>query len=675
MLRSLWSGLSGLRGHQVYLDNVGHNVANVNTLGYKKSVANFQDLLYETRRGGSSPSSPLGGINPMQVGHGSIIGSIDACLTQGDVQDTGMATNAAIEGAGYFALRSGSRQVYTRAGNFVFDADRNVVQSGTGYFLQGYAMTEDLANPGHFITSAALSDVHIPLGQKIPGQTTTTVGFRCNLDSRVGSYLPAGFRTQDVTSKAKFNAGTPPTLTEYTVSFAEGRTVDNFLSLEARDAGGAVAGTMTLSFGGVNDAGQPIMTISGTTPSTGIFAAPATVSYDATTGKIVVNNTTAGSEGTWEFNAKSIMDFQVMSLPVTVSVGPPPVTQERKFLAEFDDVAADGNRTIRLWGADAAGTAFGSAEVTVTMNPDGSFAAHGTPDTGWALADGNGASLLAGLGAPTFFPSTDGRSLVLKQNGAETAGASIAQRLNNGHSAPELIYDSLGNAHTLRTSWEKIDNNSWRWRSWLENDDGSVSDITVTDADGKPATGILSFDGAGRVKGDVSPTLKIAFGAVGAEEGEVALDFLGKSFGGERMNGVTQFGSSFTTRAQFQDGRAMGVLTGFAYQTDGTVMGTYDNGSNLPLYRVPLALFKNPEGLERLGENILGVSLNSGEPVLTMAQEGGAGKIRGSSVEGSNVDIVEEFVNLIRGQRGYQANARIVTTSDQVLEETINLKR
>ena len=111
MLRSLWSGLSGLRGHQVYLDNVGHNVANVNTLGYKKSVANFQDLLYETRRGGSSPSSPLGGINPMQVGHGSIIGSIDACLTQGDVQDTGMATNAAIEGAGYFALRSGSRQV------------------------------------------------------------------------------------------------------------------------------------------------------------------------------------------------------------------------------------------------------------------------------------------------------------------------------------------------------------------------------------------------------------------------------------------------------------------------------------------------------------------------------------------------------------------------------------
>ena len=119
----------------------------------------------------------------------------------------------------------------------------------------------------------------------------------------------------------------------------------------------------------------------------------------------------------------------------------------------------------------------------------------------------------------------------------------------------------------------------------------------------------------------------------------------------------------------------MGVLTGFAYQTDGTVMGTYDNGSNLPLYRVPLALFKNPEGLERLGENILGVSLNSGEPVLTMAQEGGAGKIRGSSVEGSNVDIVEEFVNLIRGQRGYQANARIVTTSDQVLEETINLKR
>ena len=673
MLRSLWSGLSGLRGHQVYLDNVGHNVANVNTLGYKKSVANFQDLLYETRRGGSSPSSPLGGINPMQVGHGSLIGSIDACLTQGDVQDTGMATNAAIEGAGYFALRNGSQQIYTRAGNFVFDANRNVVQSGTGYFLQGYAMTEDPANPGTFITSAALSDVHIPLGQKIPGQTTTTVGFRCNLDSRVGSYLPAGFRTQDVTSKATFNVG--GVATEYDMSFAEGGTVENFLTVEAKNSDGSVNGTLTLSFGGVNDAGQPVMTVSATTPPSGVFAAPASVSFDPSTGRLLVQNTTAGSEGTWEFNTKSIMDFQVMSLPVTVQAGPPPVTQERKFLAEFDDVAADGSRVIHLWGADAAGTAFGSASVTVSMNPDGSFAPNGTPDAGWSLTDESGAAIVANLGAPAFFASADGRSLVLKQNGAETAGASIAQRLNNGHSASELIYDSLGNAHTLRTSWEKIDNNNWRWRSWLENDDGSVSDITVTGADGSPATGVLSFDAAGRVKGDASPELKIAFGAVGAEEGSVTLDFLGKSFGGERMNGVTQFGSSFTTRAQYQDGRAMGVLTGFAYQPDGTVMGVYDNGSNLPLYRVPLALFKNPEGLERLGENNLGVSLNSGEPVMTMAQEGGAGKIRGSSVEGSNVDIVEEFVNLIRGQRGYQANARIVTTSDQVLEETINLKR
>ena len=144
---------------------------------------------------------------------------------------------------------------------------------------------------------------------------------------------------------------------------------------------------------------------------------------------------------------------------------------------------------------------------------------------------------------------------------------------------------------------------------------------------------------------------------------------------GDGLGGVTQFGSPFTTKAFYQDGRSMGVLTDFQVQADGTVMGIYDNEEIVPFYRIPLAMFNNPGGLSKAGDNAYVVGSNSGTPQLVMPLEEGGGKILGESLEYSNVDVVEEFVNIIKGQRGYQANARMVTTSDSILEETINLKR
>ena len=118
MLRSLMTGVSGVRGHQTLLDVVGNNIANVNTVGFKKSTVTFQDLLYQTSRGASSPQDNRGGINPMQVGLGVNIGAIETIHSQGQLQYTGNRTDMAIQGDGYYVMSDGGRTLYSRAGNF-----------------------------------------------------------------------------------------------------------------------------------------------------------------------------------------------------------------------------------------------------------------------------------------------------------------------------------------------------------------------------------------------------------------------------------------------------------------------------------------------------------------------------------------------------------------------------
>jgi flagellar hook protein FlgE len=228
------------------------------------------------------------------------------------------------------------------------------------------------------------------------------------------------------------------------------------------------------------------------------------------------------------------------------------------------------------------------------------------------------------------------------------------------------VYDSLGNAHTLEVSWEKIDNNQWRWRAWLPSEPG----ITLTNN-----TGVTDFDSDGKITTGSSGVIGLNFASLGADDATITLDFTGESFGKDVMEGITQYGSGFTTKGYYQDGYAMGVLNDFAAGKDGTITGVYSNGVNIPMYRMALALFSNPAGLTKVGNTAFSVSNNSGLPQVVAAGEGGAGTIAGGTLEMGNVDLSEEFVRLIIAQRGFQANARVVTTSDHVLEEVINIKR
>ncbi len=143
MMRSLYSAISGLKNHQVKMDVIGDNIANVNTTGFKRSRVNFATMLSQTMKGASGPTATQGGTNAIQIGLGSVIGSVDKMMTQGSVQTTGKDTDLTLQGAGFFVLNNNGQTVYSRAGGFGFDMDGNLIDPGSGAKVQGYVWPAD----------------------------------------------------------------------------------------------------------------------------------------------------------------------------------------------------------------------------------------------------------------------------------------------------------------------------------------------------------------------------------------------------------------------------------------------------------------------------------------------------------------------------------------------------
>lgn len=984
MLRSLMSGVSGVKGHQVSLDVVGNNIANVNTAGYKRSSITFQDLLYQNASNTMAPGEQRGGVNAKQVGLGMQVSAIEVLHTQGTTQFTGNRTDFAIEGDGYFVVKDGNSRLFTRAGNFVLDANSDLVQAGTGYRLQGYQIVRDPIDPLQFNQGSTLTDINIPTGQKMEARATTVVGYRCNLDSRAGTYLPMGLTANNFSTVATLNGQ------RYDVTMQEGSTADSFMTLTV---GGQ---NLVLKLTGVDAAtGRPTLVCDG------FFDDGATVysvEFDPATSTLSLKSIDPSNPEEWSLNLEDHMDYQQFTIVDGANRYP--------YLAEFTDVAADGSRTLRLWGENYLGE-MAAFEYTIQMNNDGTFdipagaidnvtrlggfaggayvtignapggrgieltstveivdssaiadrvgikptilrnvgigtkfydvtITEGDPDSGYlnmrfvdrndpnntgtlqmnydgldgsnriTLANGSvtlngvlynaiynpgtgelnlgggawtydlrslientfgtevvgGGSPLANIltpaaggtvrtefdslgagdyrftilgdtdpgnppgvnflevqtynfrkymgvvpattqvtvggvqysvtpqegtaannfmtltftdpngatstvsfamanldaqgrlqmtatgnlnlpgGGPVYTPAeityvpatgqltfnngipahtftydvgryvnfqtvadnntppnrfvvdfdesgsgsftmkiwdprtvgvaaTQSFNIPVTRDGNEQPLSTINQRIANVHNTKIDVFDSLGNNYALEVSWEKQDNGIWRWRAWLPD-----SNITLSNN-----TGLIRFTPDGKIDTtdtglyNPTPTINVQFDEVGAMPSEIKLDFSGQSFQKELLDGVTQYGSEFTTKGYYQDGYTMGVMTDFAMAQDGTINGIYSNGQNIPMYRVALALFNNPAGLVKVGNTAFRDSNNSGIPQIGSPLEGGAGAVVGSSLEMSNVDLTEEFTKLITSQRGFQANARMITTSDQVLEELINIKR
>lgn len=392
MLRSLFSGISGLRSHQTMLDVTGNNIANVNTTGFKSSQVQFQDTLSQVLTNAGAAQDGVGGTNPAQIGLGVRVAGVTTNFTQGASQVTGRSTDMMIQGDGFFVVRKGNETYYTRAGSFDFDSTGQMVLPGEGALVQGW-----MAVNGVIDTNGPLSDLKVPAGSVMGAVASSSATYAGNLDS----------------------------------------------------------------------------------------------------------------------------------------------------------AAADGtvlNRTIDLYDATGA-----SRTLTLTFTKAA---------TGWSVAAGDGTATVA--------------------------------------STP------------------------------------------------------VTFAANGRITSPTSLTV-----------GGVAVD----------LSTLTGYAGLDTVKATTQDGQAAGTLQSFALGADGTITGSFSNGLKQVIGRIALGAFTNPAGLEKAGGSLFRTTVNSGDPAIGTAGTGGRGSLAGGALEMSNVDLSSEFTSLIVAQRGFQANSRVITTSDEVLQELVNLKR
>lgn len=416
-----------------------------------------------------------------------------------------------------------------------------------------------------------------------------------------------------------------------------------------------------------------------------------------------------------------------------------PVNVRYNFIAEFDEsvsreagTPSDLSKTsskLTLWyygysNADAAGYAAddGSAvqamhklEANVYFNANGTFDSvewidvnNDNAPLGYRIVNG---TLPNGDAAGPNFQIAIGTSSAASSK-ADTLNFKQAQNLdtpgaldNAGlwtiqgtayqggyHSTKLTIYDDNGKEHTLEVAFKKLTENRWRWEAFLVEHNEQTGEYDLVNIIPTPNSGEIEFDGSGRISNAVTSDnqrrgvtdrfpnaeveITIPFSLEGTPNSVVTLNFGGGvGAGGSALDGVTQFASETTTKPVYQNGYTMGVLKNYSVAIDGTITGSYDNGVNLPLYRVALATFANEQGLEKVGDSMFQATVNSGNANIDGATTNGKGKIMSQYLEMSNVDLTEEFTHLIIAQRGFQANTRVVTVSDQILEEVVNLKR
>ena len=310
-----------------------------------------------------------------------------------------------------------------------------------------------------------------------------------------------------------------------------------------------------------------------------------------------------------------------------------------------------------------------------------------TTGTGTVVVAANGADTLATDLNMTTGTSTTGTDFLLSDPSA-----------SSNFSTSMTVFDSLGNSHLLTTYFTRVGQNTWNYNVVANAADVVTANYDSSNIDAslgivKVGSGTLTFGTNGTLDRE-SPVTRYdtgtAAGIAGATPGELQIDFNGATQnqlivmnygtsvttdGGSGLDGTTQFGSTSALVQQTQDGFAAGSLQAFSVDSNGTISGRFSNGQLRALAQVVLARFPDPIGLTRTGKNTFAQSGNSGQPVTGTPDSAGLGRVLSNSLELSNVDLGESFIDMIAAQRGFQANSRVITTSDEILQELVNLKR
>lgn len=724
MLKSLFSGVSGLQSHQVAMDVESNNIANVNTTGFKYSRANFSDLLAQTKAIATAPQGELGGKNAVQVGLGSTVSSMTRIFAQGSVQNSDKNTDMAIQGDGFFIISpdGGNSYKYTRSGDFKFDAGGNFVDNN-GFVAQGWLRD---STTGEVDSTAPITNINIPPGLTTPANGTQEVVLKANLnsgplvESYSSAYAVASGTPNSVLNPGQGDAvdasGNPIASGNMGVMFNEvGQALSlqsgqgiwaSFLSAEKTDGVAVSASTgvndelditLTLDDGSTvnittsgatgsetaaQNAARYVSAINAQSSTTGV-----TASYDTVNGDIELTNVNGVSTASHNIrltvgaNDNSGMSTGTVTTAYRYQYDPTASSalvdtdktfttiadlryaleqQARAYDANGDSDGLNTDNNISIIVNDA-----GKFEIT---NPGGGADAY---DINLAITGMNANSIVGG-GITENVRFTRSMEALNSTLPVATGGKAFSQSFNAAtHSSSIDIFDSLGSKHTLRMEFRKTS---------LDTSTGSTWDMLVTVP--APATidtvaptnekiGSVRFNNDGSLATYNPPNISFSGNNGSAPNQQVAL-----SFGtANAFDGMTSFDSASSTSGISQDGYTGGDLVGIRIDQSGTLVGSFSNGRSFGLAQVAMAKFTNNEGLGTEGGNVFIQSANSGDPIIGTAATAGRGFIQSSALEASNVDLSRALTQLIIIQRGFQANGKTITTSDQLLQTLIGLKQ
>jgi len=669
MLRSLFSGTSGLKTHQLRIDVIGNNIANVNTTGYKNSRANFRETILQTLGVPGAPSATRGSVNPRQVGLGATSASIDPDFTQGNLETTGRRSDVAIEGQGFFILGSGERRFYTRNGAFNVDQQGNLVALTNGFYVMGWNADRE----GAVDSTVPIQSINIPIGGLTLARATTRVSYLGNLDATQPGFAQTAETEGRITTNP-FLAGAQT----FTVTPDDATVLPDTVTVPQIVAGGAYT----------SDARRLDYTVLNNVLATDRIQITRT-----TNGGPAVSDVWTPIPGNYS-NVSNYVDQFVADWNTGANwAGLTPLVwavKEGPTSVRFFDysVAANGGQGDASSFAFAPDPAVGTTSTAATIQALGmrsgvyeTFGASATPDPEY-LALVLACSANSGLGAvpdPTTLatlttdgsgraiftstlPGLNGR-LTLSDDPTFTAINTIyglpSTRVDiDTYRTSVVVYDTLGVQHTVNLDFNRRgDTRVWEYSATDENGFNIIPGGTST-------SGTLAFDNAGRSQtSGINVELNLTSGAQTPQQ--ITL----------QVADLNQFEGSSTVAAGDQDGIAMGTLENFLISTDGTVNGEFTNGLNQTLARLATATFSNPGGLVDVGSTMWNKSVSSGEAQIGTPESASRGRTVQASLESSNVDLANEFTQLIIGQRGFQANARVITTSDEMLNELTNLRR
>ncbi|RMH05423.1 MAG: flagellar hook protein FlgE [Nitrospirae bacterium] len=355
------------------------------------------------------------------------------------------------------------------------------------------------------------------------------------------------------------------------------------------------------------------------------------------------------------------------------------------------DMAIDGDGFFQL--KDAAGNSFYSRDGQFSVDKDGKLVNPSGLFLQGFQANSSGTILgtTGDLVLTTTQEAASATSKVTLSGNLDATVSSATFAISNPSGTSQFstgvtVYDSLGTAHDLTIYFTKTGDNTWRYNVVASSSEVTVDASAVSGTNALIYTGSLTFTSSGALDTETSVAYYDASSASaggidftgGASANQTITFDFGTSVttdGGTGLDGFTQFGSSSTVLTLSQDGKANGTLTGTTIGSDGIIVGRFSNGTTRNLGQVALVRFTNPDGLDAVGRNLFIETSDSGTPTTGKPDSGAFGKVVANTLESSNVDLGDELVKMITMQRTFQANSRIITTTNDLLGELVNLSR